>query len=202
MVYNDILKREIPEGWEVLKLENRFAFERGKEYGSKLYKDCKQTDNDVKFYRVGDMDDSGSTYIDKTTVDSCPMITKKDVLVSFDGSVGRIGFALNGTYSTGMRKIYDYESIIKSSTIYFIFNDNRIRATISKYASGSNILHASASIEHLIIPYNEKVYLSFQQKIEPIFNKMIDIVEENKKLIELRDFLLPLLMNGQVSVQN
>jgi type I restriction enzyme S subunit len=36
--------------------------------------------------------------------------------------------------------------------------------------------------------------------INPIFRKMNGIIQENQKLTELRDWLLPMLMNGQVKV--
>jgi type I restriction enzyme S subunit len=36
--------------------------------------------------------------------------------------------------------------------------------------------------------------------IKPIFNHQQNLEEENQKLTELRDWLLPMLMNGQVTV--
>ena len=44
------------------------------------------------------------------------------------------------------------------------------------------------------------VLLSFSQLIEPIVTAQLHIIEENDKITKLRDELLPLLMNGQVSV--
>jgi type I restriction enzyme S subunit len=40
----------------------------------------------------------------------------------------------------------------------------------------------------------------WQQIINPIFDKQFLISKQNQHLITLRDYLLPLLMNGQVSV--
>ena len=37
--------------------------------------------------------------------------------------------------------------------------------------------------------------------IDPIISKVVKAKEENQKLIELRDWLLPMLMNGQVTVK-
>lgn len=39
------------------------------------------------------------------------------------------------------------------------------------------------------------------QKIDPILNKIVKSNQENLKLAELRDWLLPMLMNGQVTVK-
>jgi type I restriction enzyme S subunit len=63
-------------------------------------------------------------------------------------------------------------------------------------------LHASGAIDNLIIPFKEDVYLKFQEILIPIFNKMVKNKSENQKLTELRDWLLPMLMNGQVGVRD
>ena len=51
-----------------------------------------------------------------------------------------------------------------------------------------------------IVPDNS-ILKSFENKIEPIFQKILLNKKENKMLTELRDWLLPMLMNGQVTVK-
>lgn len=199
MRFDPTLNRPIPKDFEVILLKNRLAFERGEEYGTSAYIEGKQDENCIKFYRVGDMDDSGNTYINEI-LHECPKVNIDDLLVSFDGSVGRIAYALNGTYSTGIRKIYDKKSILNSATLYFIFSDNFIQSTIKQYAVGTNILHAGSAIEYLAIPFDEKTYAIFQNHITPIFEKMKQTKLQNQKLKNLRDFLLPLLINAQVRI--
>ena len=122
MIFNPTLNRPIPATFEVLFLKDRLAFERGEEYGTAAYIEGKQDENCIKFYRVGDMDDLGNTYINQTLFE-CPKVSENDLLVSFDGSVGRIAYALNGTFSSGIRKIYDKKGILNSATLYFVFSD-------------------------------------------------------------------------------
>jgi type I restriction enzyme S subunit len=43
---------------------------------------------------------------------------------------------------------------------------------------------------------------SFDKLCNPIFNKILATKRENQELIKLRDFLLPLLMNGQVKIKS
>jgi type I restriction enzyme S subunit len=50
------------------------------------------------------------------------------------------------------------------------------------------------------LPYQKEVAEKFGQKISPILVKLIINQRENQQLAELRDWLLPLLMNGQVTV--
>ena len=44
----------------------------------------------------------------------------------------------------------------------------------------------------------DKVLSEFQEIVYPMFNVMLNIARENKRLSELRDTLLPKLMNGEI----
>ena len=46
----------------------------------------------------------------------------------------------------------------------------------------------------------KEILLSFSNKLEANINKILVNQIENQKLSELRDWLLPMLMNGQVRV--
>jgi type I restriction enzyme S subunit len=199
MIWNEELMREIPEGWESLQLASKLLFEKGIEPGSAEYTDKKESIYHVNFIRVGDVDGSSAIFID-TRQKKYSMVSERDVLVTFDGSVGKVAFGLAGAYSGGLRKIFDKSGLIDNSLIYFIFKDERINRTIHKYATGSILLHASGSINVLKIPYNEEKYLEYQNIILSSYNKMVMNKKENQKLTELRDWLLPMLMNGQVKV--
>ena len=72
----------------------------------------------------------------------------KDVLVTFDSSVGKVAFGFERAYSSGLRKIYDKFGLIDNSLIYFLFKDARLTKTIHQYATGSILLHAGASINN------------------------------------------------------
>jgi type I restriction enzyme S subunit len=50
-----------------------------------------------------------------------------------------------------------------------------------------------------LIPYDELID-SFNNLIKPQFDKIRINIKENQQLASLRDWLLPMLMNGQVTV--
>ena len=54
---------------------------------------------------------------------------------------------------------------------------------------------------HIIVP-NKRILEKFNEVIEQVFNRMLNCLKENNNLIKQRDELLPLLMNGQVSVNS
>ncbi|RDU69304.1 restriction endonuclease subunit S [Helicobacter cholecystus] len=199
MKYSKELGREIPIDWDILNLWERFKFEKGIEIGAKQYL-SESRKNRVLFWRVGDMNGTCSTYADKKLFGEL-LLQPRDICVSFDGSVGKVDFGLVGGYSSGIRNIYDRLKKIDNSVIYQIFKSDYIQQLIHKYATGSNILHASGSITNMRIPYNKKVFEEYQKIIKPMFDKMLQAKQENQKLTQLRDWLLPMLMNGQARVE-
>lgn len=200
MVWNEELKREIPEGWEYKNLSSIFEFQKWVEPWASEYFDTRKDMNSIWFYRVWDIDWVTTTYIDRTLKDF-QIANEDDVLVTFDGSVWKLWFWIHWAFSSWLRKIYDKTWKFNNALVFSIFRDERIIATIHQFATWSIILHASSSIEHLAIPFEEDTYLNFQEKVSPIYQKLVDSKKENKKLWEIRDWLLPMLMNGQVSVK-
>lgn len=201
MNYNSELKREIPIGWKTLKLQDALEFEKGTEPGADAYSDEQNAEFDSPFYRVGDIEGETHTYINSKMFNT-KSVQLGDVVVTFDGSVGKMGLGLNGAISGGLRHIYDKTGKISDAGVYAIFGNEYITKTIEGYATGSVILHASSSIPYLVIPYDEDVFISFQKVIDPMYSKIIANRQESQELAKLRDWLLPMLMNGQVKVGN
>ncbi|CAN5158605.1 hypothetical protein BH09PAT2_BH09PAT2_07260 [soil metagenome] len=77
-------------------------------------------------------------------------------------------------------------------------------ATIKNECLGTNINNLNNSLVNgfkIVIPH-EEVISNFNHKISSIYKKTGNNLNENKMLAELRDWLLPMLMNGQVKVGN
>ena len=198
--YNKILRKKIPKGWKGLLLKDWLEFERGVEPLSANYSSSKISDEYIPFYKVRDMEGECSTWIPKERAGPS-LATEKDILVSFDGTIGKIAIGLNGAYSTGIRKIYQKKGYFPKSYIYFIFQSEKIQKTIKRKANpGSNIVHAASSINFLSVAYDEKVVKLYNQQTEGIFNKILHNKLQNKELMRLKDFLLPLFMIGQAKV--
>lgn len=56
-------------------------------------------------------------------------------------------------------------------------------------------------MEYVFPMPNERILKEFIEKYTPIMERLKSIKKENYELIKLRDWLLPLLMNGQVVVK-
>lgn len=199
MVYNTIAHREIPSNWCMKSLKNLFEFERGIEVGSDNYY-SEPKDNSSIFIRVSDLNSVSIVYTDTALL--CGKILKPyDVCVSFDGTVGKVDYGLNGGYSTGIRKIYDPNKEINSAVIYAIFKSDYIQYAINKFATGSNILHASEAINHMDLPFDKSIVGAFQKDVTPLFKKMLYVKIQNERLNKTKSLLLPMLMNNQIEIE-
>lgn len=182
-------------------LKEIYSFEKGVEPGSKFYLE-KPNSNSIRFIRVGDMQDNRVTVFIDAELTKGKTCTKRDLLVSFDGTVGRVVFGVQGCYSSGMRKIYSENPLFNSLWLkHQIFTSKEIQDEINVHASGTVILHAGSSIEYLTVKFPDNNKL---KECNEIINPMYDKIEKNiaqvESLTDLKETLLPKLMSGEVSV--
>ena len=64
-----------------------------------------------------------------------------------------------------------------------------------------NVSQNSLKSISIILP-SSVVLKRFNKQIIPIIEQLENILEENQQLKSLRNFLLPMLMNGQVSISD
>jgi type I restriction enzyme S subunit len=186
MVYNEELKREIPEGWEVKKLGDII-----KKYADK------------------------STHIESKNIlneGSYPVITQDngDLISGFtneNNPIEDVPLIVFGDHSCTLRYIdfpffrgADGTQIMyfeEDLTIYVYLFLQMIITQIPGY--GKYERHYKYLKEFNIIIPKAKFLSEFQKIVEPIFNKISKSRLQNQNLTTLRDWLLPMLMNGQVA---
>ena len=196
-------KDGLPEGWEEKKLKDVYIFEKGIEPGSKNYLETPSVDT-IRFIRVGDMlENKANVYIQKDLVGNS-ICKFDDLLVSFDGTIGRVSFGIEGCYSSGIRKIYSEDEIYNKLWLkHQIFISEEIQDEINMYAEGTTILHASSSIDYLsfVFPPKEKIneYVKF---FDPIYKKILHNKTQIQTLEKLRDILLAKLISGELRVKS
>ena len=217
MEYNEVLKREIPVGWEVKKLGELFTTNRGVSYSTKTI----TGDIGIPMINLASFSPDGSYKIDGIKIYTGEY-TEEKVLKPFDlvmcntqqtaidFSKDIIGKALlvpdifkgDITSSHHVNTLKVQNEKLKFY-LYRLFNTDYFHAYISHYASGTNIMGLDFDgVENYsaVIPSKEVLskFADFTLNIEKMKS---EIIRQNKKLISLRDRLLPLLMNGQVEVR-
>ena len=197
MVYNEELKREIPEGWEVVDLSNIANITMGQSPPGESYNEEK---NGTVFYQG--CTDFGNRFptIRKYTTSPTRFAMQGDILLSVRAPVGTMNIAKEDCcIGRGLASLNS-----KDNCIAYLFgvmvNLKQIfdRRNVNGTTFGSITKDDLFSLK--VIKPSKEVLLDFDKIVNPCFEKQNKLEEENQELASLRDWLLPMLMNGQVSV--
>ncbi len=208
MVYNPALKREIPEGWEDGTLEDLGQIVGGCTPSTQSPENFTIegtpwiTPNDLsnnqgnKFISRGGQDVSAEG-IKNASLKKYPAGT---VLLSSRAPIGYMAISRNEVTTNQGFKSFIPNTGFSTEFIYYTVK-NSLKA-ITQYASGSTFKEVSGSTLKTVKVILPSVAMSdaFTEKVKPIFSQQDSIERENAELIALRDWLLPMLMNGQVTV--
>ena len=197
MVWNEKLKRKIPQEWSNGILSDVANITMGQSPDGSSYN---EDGEGIIFYQGST--DFGLRFPDIRQYTTSPSryANKGDILMSVRAPVGALNIA-NNDCCIG-RGLSALSSKIGSMThLYYLMNDFRLKFEGMNSAGttfGSITKNELFSLP-VIIP-TKSVISEFEQVCEPIFYKQMIIGEEINALTKQRDELLPLLMNGQASV--
>lgn len=215
MVWNEELKREIPEGWEVSQLKDKYSIERGLSYTSKDIESgvgvpminlaCIDINRN---YRDGELKYHNGNVPDSAKLNSEDLLVACTDLTRNADIVGSPILTPNDdktyTYSMDIAKLVPDERYFNKFYLYMALRTDFYHNYIKKWASGTNVLHLNLEG---ISWYNTWIPpMGIQNKfaliVEDIHKKKCEILLENQELASLRDFLLPMLMNGQIGFKD
>jgi type I restriction enzyme S subunit len=208
MTYNPTLKRKIPVGWTDGTLKDLGKIVGGSTPSTQDTENFVTigtpwiTPNDLsnnqesKFITRGaqDVSDAG---IKSASLKKYPAGT---VLLSSRAPVGYMAIARNElTTNQGFKSFVPNNGY---STAFIYYAVKRSLKAIIQYASGSTFQEISASVlktVKIVLPESDIVE-QFTKAVSPILQRQNLLEQENQQLTQLRDWLLPMLMNGQVTV--
>jgi len=187
MVYNKELKREIPEGWEVKNLEEICEIYQPQTISEK------EMIKDGKYYVFGANGIVGM-YDKYNHEDS-------EVTVTCRGnSCGTLNRTLPYSWITGNSMVIKFkDDKIHNEYLMHFLSWTKMDNVITGSAQ-PQITRANLAPLKFLIP-EAKILDNFSQKMEFNINLQLKNIEQNQKLSKLRDWLLPMLMNGQVRVK-
>ena len=197
MVWNEKLKREIPQGWSNGVLSDVANITMGQSPDGSSYN---EDGEGIIFYQGST--DFGLRFPDIRQYTTSPSryANKGDILMSVRAPVGALNIA-NNDCCIG-RGLSALSSKIGSMThLYYLMNDFRLKfeGMNSAGTTFGSITKDELFSLPVIIP-TKSVISEFEQVCEPIFDKQMIIGEEINALTKQRNELLPFLMNGQASV--
>lgn len=192
MVWNDELKREIPEGWGVFNLPEVADVKYGYPLSTELFGELGRP-----VIRIRDILDLSNSAYTKEKIDSSYLSKVMDLLIGMDGN-----FQMNFWNKDG--DIINQRIVrIRETTLPNMIIKYQIEPIIQskvKSVARSTVGHLSnADIKGLkiIVPKNLDM-ICFNDYLA----KICQLKTENQELTSLRDFLLPMLMNGQIKIDS
>ena len=183
MVYNPELKREIPEGWGVARLD-QLQIATGK--------------RDANFGTENGKYDFWTTANSPIKADEFSF-EGKAILIAGNGN-----FYVN--FTDGKFEAYQRTYVIQSEDEnMLIFMYMACLQSVEKLRKGSNgsiIKYITiGDVNNIASPYNKKVVDDFVKIYSPLINLISKNKRQNQEFTQLRDWLLPMLMNGQVKME-
>ncbi len=204
MVWNEKLKREIPEGWTIDTLGELCGFRNGINYSK---------DEEGVEYPIVNVRNISATKIlldgeefDKVTVPASKatnyLLSKNDIIIARSGCPGstRLLWLPDNVLFCGF--IICCTPFADYMRIYLMYWLKQLEGTSATTSGGSILQNVSQeTLKSLCVVLPPKdIVEGFNRRVMPIFKKSLNIITNNNLLTKQRDELLPLLMNGQVTV--
>ena len=204
MVWNDTLKREIPVCWHCGNLLEIAVFTNGLACQKFRPKDGEIP---LPVIKIREMHEGISADTEEVTpnIPESVKVYNGDVLFSWSASLEVMFWAYGlGGLNQHIFKVTSANDFPKSFYYFQLLDYVNI---FKKMAEARKTTMGHITQDHLqqstiAVPDNKNITDRFEELVSPIFNQIITLQEEIINLTKQRDELLPLLMNGQVSVNS
>ena len=199
MVYNDQLKREIPEGWGVEKLENIANITMGQSPKGTSYNEV----GEGMLFFQGSTDFGWRFPVARQyTTEPSRIAEEDDILLSVRAPVGTFNIA--DTRCCIGRGLAAINSKVGANS--YIFNVMQDFKKLFDMMNSVGTTFGSITKDDLyslklIYPPNE-LLMKFDKSVNSFDREIKNRSRQNQELSQLRDWLLPMLMNGQVKVED
>ena len=192
---------KIPKGWRVVSLADLMDYSGGSQPPASEFID-EEREGYIRFIQIRDYaSDSHVTYIPISKKNK--LCDVRDIMIArYGASLGRICYGLKGAYNVALAKVYPtknhYLEILRcylnTREFYEGINQKGNRAV----QAGFNKSDIQSFL--LPIPNNEEIIVKFNELCSSMFDSRLSNDIESRRLAELRDTLLPKLMNGELKV--
>ena len=202
MVYNETLKREIPEGWEVKSLYEIADYING--LACQKFRPENENDDYLPVIKIREMNEGKSNNTERARINipEKNIINDGDVLFAWSASLDvKIWTEGKGALNQHIFKVVSKD--FPRSFYYFellnYLKHFKMMAELRKTTMGH------ITIDHLKTSYisipPKNLIEKLDKKLNILIEKIIINQKQNQELSALRDWLLPMLMNGQVKVK-
>jgi type I restriction enzyme S subunit len=203
MVWNEELGKEIPQGWDVKPLGKALKTNLG---GTPSTKNAEYWENaTIPWLNSGDLSNfpiiSSSSFVTRKGIENSAttILPKGSVVISLVRYIRPSIIALEACANQSVVGILETDKL-KNTFIYpYLVNEVPRLMALRTGAQQPHINKETIDETLLCIP-PANILGQYYKISEPIYKKIINLAFESQTLTELRGWLLPLLMNGQVKV--
>lgn len=205
MEFNTVLNQEIPKGWMVDRVSKVASIGSGFPFDSKTFSSAgKYKIITIKNVQDGRLDTEKTDFINNLPdgiKDFC-LLSIGDILISLTGNVGRIcvvdqnNLLLN--QRVGKLLCNDEWKIF----FYLYFNRPELKLWLENISTGTsqkNLSPVDAVDKYFFVPPSE-ILKEFNKLVAKPMEMIINNSKQNHQLKMLRDWLLPMIISGQVSI--
>lgn len=200
MVWNDVLKRNIPIGWhcgnlfEIANFTNGLACQKFRP---------KAGETPLPVIKIREMRDGFTADTEEVTpnIPDSVKVFNGDILFSWSASLEVKLWAFGkGGLNQHIFKVTSADGFPKSFYYYQLLNyiDVFKKMAEARKTTMGHITHDHLQQSTISIPNDKSIAVKFEKQISPVFEQMVKLQEEIIALTMQRNELLPLLMNGQV----
>lgn len=203
MVYSPELKREIPACWEVAKLADVCRTYLG---GTPSRSKNEFWENgSIPWLSSGEVAEfpiiksSESITPEGLTHSAAKLLSAGSIMISITGN---IRVSVLGIDACANQSVVGVENNNRLNTMYLYFSLSQNIPKFESQMTGAVQKHINKDVvdeTNLLVPSRE-VLEAFNEKTQPMLSSIVINRKESEMLAELRDWLLPLLMIGQVKV--
>ena len=196
MVWNEKLKREIPEEWKTANVFDELSVQYGFPFSTELFT---EEPTNIPVVRIRDILENSVSAYSEEEVDEKYKLQKQDLLVGMDGN-----FHMN--YWNDNVSYLNQRSVRLRAKSKSAVSIMQAKYDIAPYIKAKELRAKGSTVGHLSDKDLKELFVlvspnaDFRNKFDSI---LAEIIENRCEMIELtkqRDELLPLLMNGQASV--
>lgn len=217
MVWNDELQMDIPEAWNVCRLSEFICKNNTGDWGADEY--SAKTPIEVGCIRGADivkLNGLPKRYIKESN--KTKLLSEWDVVIEVSGgspvqATGRSAFITPGVIKRNGGKLtcsnfchaFSFSDFRYSSYFIYVwkmFYDNNIMFNYEGKTSGIKNFMTETFLANKWVKVPEEIAYIFFNRVKELYAKIDANIEENNYLIKQRGELLPLLMNGQVSLNS
>lgn len=199
MVWNESLQREIPDGWETDILSS-LAYFVTKKQDVGILNENNYISNDNLINDMGGI--KPSQYL-PNVISATEFITRDILLGNIRPYFRKMWLSdREGGCSADVLVIRAKNQILSEYLYYALGNKSFFDYDMAG-SKGSKMPRGDKThIMNFLICYREDLAIKFSEIVKPFITQISYLRRENQQLASLRDFLLPLLMNGQVSFKS